>query len=294
MFSHKLKFVYLVVLVLMVASCSKDDKQPEANPKPSVSGPFHALVNDSAFNGLFGQVVRFKNKLYIELLGKDSLSNMNFYLLSNRVGAYDIQNPNRVQSVRFNNYYYNGILHSIPLEFDANYGYINLTKVDSTAGKASGTFEFQATIIPDSWAIVKEGVFNDIPMVSYNYDPVIDSNFVRLTDGTAAFNAQPATFTRSGTVFNISGSDASSASILITAQANFPGTYTIGSSGTNRIRYVNANGVSYGSRSGQFILDVYLQSLGIVSGRFSFTGRNETDTTQTVSITDGRFTGILQ
>jgi hypothetical protein len=282
----------LLLIGIFISSCSKEEKAKEET-KISPSGPFRAILNDSTYNGLIGQAVMLGNKIYIEGKSVDSLSYMAFKLEKNIVGKYDIQNQAQVDEVLFRNYFYDGLLNNTPLDFIANTGMIELTKVDTTNDKLSGKFNFQATIIPlNRWAIVREGFFDDIPLTKYNFEPVVDSNFISFSYTGRSFNAKPATFTRTGQLFNLRGVDTSKA-VLINVSALFPGSYALNSTGSNKITYADGTGDTYVSKSGTLNLDVYLPAFNIISGRFSFVGKKMSDTTVTITVNNGKFSGLI-
>jgi len=290
---QSLKFLWCgLIFGVLMASCSKEEKSPEPKPITPV-GPFRAILNDSAFNGLLGQAVMLGNKIFIEGKSTDSLSYMAFKLNKNILGKYDIQNAAQVDSVYFRSYFYDGFLHNIPLDFVANTGTVELTKIDTINDKLSGKFNFQATIIPlNRWAIVRDGFFDDIPLTKYDFEPVADSNFISFSYTGRTFNAKPATFIRNGQVFNFRGNDTTKA-VLINLNASFPGSYTLTSNGVNKITYSDGTGETYVSKSGTLNLDVYLPAFNIVSGRFSFVGKKLSDTTVTITVNNGKFSGVL-
>jgi len=165
-------------------------------------------------------------------------------------------------------------------------GYVDLTEVDASAGKVTGTFYFTANEIGTHYLkTISDGKFENI---EYSYvPPSADNNMLNCTvSGTNYVSGSVMGNVNNGKI-TIIGTDGVRNFYIIVPEDASTGTHSLDGS-IYSISY-SMNPDNYTTDSGSLNITLHNTSVNQIKGTFSFSAHNNDDATDIVTVTNGVF-----
>jgi len=165
-------------------------------------------------------------------------------------------------------------------------GYVELTEVNTSAGKVTGKFYFTANQKGTHYLkTISDGKFENIEY--YYVPPSADNNILTCTVSGTNYTSGSVMGNVNNGKITIIGSDGVRNFYIIVPENATTGTHSL--DGTIYSISYNMNPDNYTTDSGSLNITLHNTSVNQIKGTFSFTAHNNNDATDIVTVTNGVF-----